>query len=281
MYLGRYIRNFLFIQDGPSKERAQKKLQVRVKRSHLFVTILALLIPILIFFTWTIISIFEILNPYFYPPPTRILNAAINLLRGHHLIPGILASLGRILVSSLISSVISIPLGIKMASNEFWRGLFDPLVKLRYLPAFALMPLLIFLVGVDETNKIVFLVLSITLYFLPSVIVAVDSVTDELIDTARTLGASEKQVVRRVLIPAAMPDIFQSFVIINGIGWNALMVAEIINAKQGLGHIMNMARQRGQMDAVLVALVVIYVFAVLMDFGIKWGIKRKFSWKYD
>jgi ABC-type nitrate/sulfonate/bicarbonate transport system permease component len=257
------------------------KRRIRLKHPKFEAITLALILPLFFLVVWSFLSSSGIVNTYFYPPPKRIFSAAWNLLRTGHLLMGILASLGRILVSSLISSIISIPLGIKMAANETWRAIFNPIVKLRYLPAFALMPLLIFIVGVDEANKIIFLIISITLYLLPSVILSVDAVPDKLIDTARTLGTSEKQVVRRILIPAALPDIFESFIIINGIGWNALMVAEIINAKQGLGHIMNMARQRGQMDAVLVALIVIYIFAVIMDFSIKRGIRQLFKWKYD
>jgi ABC-type nitrate/sulfonate/bicarbonate transport system permease component len=278
MRFRRIVDIFIARQDTT---HTRKFLRVRAKLATGNRIGLALLLPVILFAVWTFLSMKELVNPYFYPPPTKIASALINLWKTNHLVAGILASLGRILAASLASSIVSIPLGIAMASNEVWRSVFDPLVKLRYLPAFSLMPLLIFLVGVDEANKIIFLFLSITLYFLPSVIVAVDAVPDELIDTARTLGASEKQLVRRVLIPAAFPDIFQSFIIINGIGWNALMVAEIINARQGLGHIMNMARQRGQMDAVLLALIIIYLFAVLMDFSIKAAIKWLFSWKYD
>ena len=130
------------------------------------------------------------------------------------------------------------------------------------------------------SNKIVFLVISITLYFLPSVILAVDSVPNELIDTARTLGATEYQVIMKVLVPASMPDIFQNFIVINGIGWNSLMVAEIINAQYGLGHIMNLSRQRGQMDSVLITLLIIYLFAVIMDLSIKKSIRMLFKLKY-
>jgi ABC-type nitrate/sulfonate/bicarbonate transport system permease component len=272
------MHNLIFEERDPARTRSSLRVRAKLPKSKRIV--LALLFPASLLILWTALSLLNVLNPYFYPPPSKIFSALINLMRANHLIPGILASLGRILIATLASSLVSIPLGIKMASNEVWRGLFDPLVKLRYLPAFSLMPLLIFFVGVDEANKIIFLFLSITLYFLPSVIVAVDAVPDDLIDTARTLGASEKQVTMRVLIPASFPDIFQSFIIISGIGWNALMVAEIINARQGLGHIMNMARQRGQMDAVLLALIIIYLFAVLMDYGIKTGIKFAFPWKY-
>jgi ABC-type nitrate/sulfonate/bicarbonate transport system permease component len=264
---------------------SKKKLKVRVKRSRLESVGLAMLLPLLILITWYVgtglrFNGSTFLDPYFCPPFERIVSAGVNLVKGNHLQMGILYSLMRIMVSSLISSAISIPLGIVMASNERCRSLFDFLVKLRYLPAFALLPLIILVAGIEEADKISFLVVSITLYLLPSAILALDGVPDQLIDTARTLGASEFQVVRRVLIPAALPDIFQSFVVINGIGWNALMVAEIINARHGLGHILNMSRYRGQMDAVIFALIVIYIIAVIMDSGIKYSIRKLFRWKY-
>jgi NitT/TauT family transport system permease protein len=265
---------------------SRRRLKVRVKHSRLENVALAMLLPLLILVAWYVgtgltFNGETFLDPYFCPPFQRIIEAGINLIRGNHLQMGILYSLARIIVSTLISSAISIPLGIVMASNERCRSLFDFLVKLRYLPAFALLPLIILVAGIEEADKITFLVVSITLYLLPSAILALDAVPNQLIDTARTLGASEFQVIRRVLIPAALPDIFQSFVIINGIGWNALMVAEIINARHGLGHILNMSRYRGQMDAVIFALIVIYILAVIMDSGIKYSIRRLFKWKYQ
>ena len=265
---------------------ARRRLVVRVKRSRTERILLVLLLPSIILIAWFAgTSLFidgrSFLNPYFYPPFQRIIEAGVNLFKGKHLQLGILYSLTRIVVSTLISAAISMPLAIVMASSERYRSLLDFLVKLRYLPAFALLPLIILIAGVEEADKISFLVVSITLYLLPSAIVALDAVPDQLIDTARTLGASESQVVRRVLIPAALPDISQSFVVINGIGWNALMVAEIINARHGLGFILNMSRYRGQMDAVIFGLVVIYVIAVVMDSGIKHTIRRVFRWKYE
>jgi len=265
---------------------SRKKLSVRIKRSRLEGIVMALLLPVAILIVWFIGTGIPtngetLLSPYFFPSFEQIFSAGGNLIQGNHLQLGILYSVARILISTLISSAISIPLAIVMASNERFRSLFDFLVKLRYLPAFALLPLIILVAGVEEADKISFLVVSITLFLLPSAILSLDAVPGQLIDAARTLGASEFQVIRRVLIPAALPDIFQTFVIINGIGWNALMVAEIINARHGLGFILNMARYRGQMDAVIFTLLVIYLIAVIMDTGIKYAIRKLFRWKYE
>ncbi len=264
---------------------SRRKLSVRVKRARLESVLFTILLPLAILLAWFLGTGVNfkggtILAPYFFPPYEQIGSAGVNLYQGNHLQLGILYSVARILISTLISSAISIPLAIVMSSNEVCRSLFDFIVKLRYLPAFALLPLIIIVAGVEEADKISFLVVSITLFLLPSAILALDAVPDQLIDTARTLGASEFQVVRRVLIPAALPDIFQSFVIINGIGWNALMVAEIINARHGLGFILNMSRYRGQMDAVIFTLLIIYLIAVIMDSGIKYAIRKFFRWKY-
>lgn len=263
----------------------RRNLMVRIKRTRMESILLTILLPSVILVAWFFgtgvdINGRAVLDPYFYPPFEQIGSAGVNLYQGNHLQLGILYSVARILIATLISTVISIPLSIVMASNEIFRSLLDFMVKLRYLPAFALLPLIIIVAGVEEADKISFLVVSITLYLLPSAILALDAVPVQLIDTARTLGATEFQVVRRVLIPASLPDIFQSFVIINGIGWNALMVAEIINARHGLGHILNMSRYRGQMDAVIFTLIIIYIIAVIMDSGIKYTIRKFFKWKY-
>src|SRR5207247_2154213 len=78
-------------------------------------------------------------------------------------------------------------------------------------------------------------------YLLPVVVTAIRAVPEELVQTALTLGASRFQVIRTVLIPAALPDIFDSFRVMNAISWTYVILAEFVNARRGLGYMIQLA----------------------------------------
>src|SRR5206468_9968417 len=128
------------------------------------------------------------------------------------LFDAIWASFVRSAISFLLAALVALPLGVVMGALEPINRLMEPLmVPLRYLPISAFILLLILWLGIGEAQKIAFLFLGVFVYLLPVVVTAIRQVPEELVQTALTLGASRWQVVRTVLLPAAMPDIFDSF----------------------------------------------------------------------
>src|SRR5437763_1242940 len=126
----------------------------------------------------------------------------------------------------------------------FLMGAFPPIhyvferimAPLRYMPISAFIPLLILWFGIYEKEKTAFLFLGVFVYLLPVVVSAIRSVPEELVQTALTLGASKMQVIRTVLLPAALPDIFDSFRVMNAILWTYVILAEAVNPERGLGY---------------------------------------------
>src|SRR5438045_6684889 len=114
--------------------------------------------------------------------------------------------------------------------------------RLPYTPISAFVPLLILWFGIYESQKIAFLFLGVFVYLLPVVVSAIRAVPEELVQTALTLGASKWQVVRTVLVPAALPEIFDSFRVMNAILWTYVILAEAVNPGGGLGYIIELAR---------------------------------------
>src|SRR5574341_816576 len=106
----------------------------------------------------------------------------------------------------------TLPLGVLMGAFEPVNRIFEPIMApLRYMPISAFIPLLILWFGIYERQKIAFLFLGVFVYLLPVVVSAIRAVPEELVQTALTLGANRWQVIRTVLIPQALPEIFDSF----------------------------------------------------------------------
>ena len=168
----------------------------------------------------------------FLPSPARVIQVTLQLLIDGSLGDAILVSSVRIAISFAAACAVALPLGIFMGSFDPVERFFNPIMApLRYMPISAFIPLLILWFGIDEGQKIAFLFLGVFVYLLPVVVTAIRAVPDELVQTALTLGATRAQVIRTVLIPAALPEIFDSFRVMNAISWTYVILAEFVNAR--------------------------------------------------
>ena len=151
---------------------------------------------------------------------------------------------------------------------------------MRYIPVTAFYPLLIMWFGIDELMKIVFLFIATFVYMMPSVILCLDEISSDLIDTGLTIGMSKFQIITKVQIPAILPSLMNSFIMMYGIGWTYIAITETINAKYGLGFIIQQSSSRGRTDLVFMAIIMIMIISVLFDNLTKKLVKRIFKWRY-
>ena len=157
---------------------------------------------------------------------------------------------------------------------------FEPIVApLRYMPISAFIPLLILWFGIYEKQKIAFLFLGVFVYLLPVVVSSIRLVPEELVQTALTLGASKLQVIRTVLVPAALPEIFDSFRVMNAIAWTYVILAEAVNPEHGLGYMVELARTHQKASWSFAGLLVIGGIGLLTDFLIRLLSSLLFRWR--
>ena len=133
--------------------------------------------------------------------------------------------------------------------------------------------------GIDEMQKIVFLFVGIVVYLLPLVVEAVENVDEVYLHTATTLGAGRGQLIRHVLVPGSLPAIGEALRVMNGIGWTYVILAEIVNARYGLGHIITVAGKRSHVDQIFAGVIVILFIGVATDVLIRIVNKQLFYWK--
>lgn len=239
-----------------------------------------ILITIGIFAVWEVVS--RNTNPLFLPSPFSVLENFKILLSNGMLIKSIIDSFLRITIATLISCVISLPLAFIIYGNKFINNIVSPITNLlRYLPVTAFYPLLILWVGIGEKMKITFLFCATFFYFLPSIVLCIKEVDERLIDTGYTMGMNKVQVITKIVLPYTLPSICKSILMMYGIGWTYIVVAEMTNATSGLGYLINIGSARGRTDMVFVSIITIMIISYIVDrIGDK-VIRNSFKWKYN
>ena len=243
-------------------------------------SVLSVIMPVLVIGAWCVISYGGFAPPDFLPSPTEVVRGTLQLFLQYDLMEAIITSTRRIVMAFLLASAIALPLGVFMGAFTPIHHLFEPIVApLRYMPISAFIPLLILWFGIYEKQKIAFLFLGVFVYLLPVVVSAIRLVPEELVQTALTLGATKWQVVRTVLIPSALPEIFDSFRVMNAISWTYVILAEAVNPERGLGYMVELARTHQKASWSFAGLLVIGGIGLITDLFIRTVSALLFRWK--
>lgn len=224
------------------------------------------------------------IKPLFLPSPQAVFKQFADYLSGNvndkPLWQHFTASMLRVTAAFWLAFVTAVPLGIAMGMSRVARGVFDPPIEFyRPLPPLAYLPLIIIWFGIDETPKILLIYLSC---FAPLALAAragMRSAAPEQVNAARSMGANYWQVIRHVILPAALPDILIGMRIAIGFGWTTLVAAEMVAANVGLGQMVLNASNFLRTDIVIMGIVVIGVVAYAFDLVMRWAEKQLVPWK--
>ena len=233
---------------------------------------------------WFAVTNLGLIKPLFLPSPQAVFQQFAEYLTGaandKPLWQHLLASVLRVSVAFWLACVVAIPVGISMGMSRVMRGIFDPPLEFyRPLPPLAYLPLIIIWCGIDETPKVLLIFLSC---FAPLALAAragLRSASQEQINAAYAMGASRAQVIRHVILPAAMPDILIGMRIAIGFGWTTLVAAEMVAANVGLGQMVLNASNFLRTDIVIMGIIVIGVVAYGFDLLMRWVERRLVPWK--
>jgi taurine transport system permease protein len=189
-------------------------------------------------------------------------------------------SMFRVFTAFFLACLTAIPVGIAMGVSRIARGIFDPPIEFyRPLPPLAYLPLIIIWFGIDELSKVLLIYLACFAPLAMSSRAGVRSVSQEQIHAAYSMGASKWQVIRYVVIPAAMPEILTAMRISIGFGWTTLVAAEMVAATHGLGQMVLNASNFLRTDIVIMGIVVIGTIAYLFDLLMRYVERVVVPWK--
>jgi len=228
---------------------------------------------------WSLITYQEWVSPIFLPSPSKVLNAFWTLLKANVLPYDVCVSFARIILGIVLSFCIAFPLGIFMGLSKKIEALIEPLLSfIRYVPASCFIPLAIIWFGIGELEKLIVLLLGLTPYVAILIAGFVIKTNKVFLDAARTLGASEKQLVFRIIIPSIFPYVWDTLRICFGTAWTLIIIAEIVGASSGLGQLIANAGRFLQTAQVFAAIFVIGTLGFLTDYFFKWTYGRFFPW---
>lgn len=237
------------------------------RRLAALIIAIALAVPLIV---WTIVSYAKMVSPLFLPTPTAVVQAGIEMFTQNNLILDVAVSCGRVLAGFVVAAAIGIPMGIAMGTFYSMESLFAPLVGMvRYMPVTAFVPLIVIWVGLGEESKILIITLGVVLYNAIMIADAVKFIPNDMINVAYTLGASRRDVVFKVIIPAAFPSVLDTLRVNISGAWNYLVIAELVAAQNGLGYRIIQAQRYLQTEKVLFCILIIGVIGLAIDYGLK------------
>jgi taurine transport system permease protein len=238
----------------------------------------------ILLFVWWLITAMGLVKPLFVPSPQSIVAKFISVWQegftGAPLWMHILISGARVFGAFLLACAVGIPLGLAMGMSPLMRGIFDPPIEFyRPIPPLAYLPLMIIWFGIGETSKVLLIFLSVFAPVAMGARAGVRSAAIEQIHAAYSFGATRWQVLRHVILPAAMPEILTAMRIGIGFGWTTLVAAEMVAATKGIGYMVLSASQFLQTAVVIMGIFVIAGIAYLFDLLMRLIERKVVPWK--
>lgn len=263
------------VVEAPRKRRRVSTLQLQ--RVVLFVLLIA---------AWQLATAIGGIDPVILPGPAAVVdalwqasvcNGATCGVQGYFLWQHVLATLERVLVGVLGGSVIGLAIGWWLGTRPRARAIVEPYLSfLRALPPLGYIGLLIVWFGIGDVSKVVLLLLAVVPTVTVSTILGVTGVQRDWILAARTLGATNRQVFRKVLLPAAAPQIINGVRLATGMAWACIVAAEMNDGIPGIGGLAYISGTQLNTAVTIGSIIVIGVVALAMDAAYV-GVEKRFS----
>lgn len=228
---------------------------------------------------WLVLTVGGFVRPLFVPGPADLARAYDQLAPQ---LPGDIwdSVVTRLIPGFLIGLAVGMLVGISMAVSATFRALADPIVEaIRPLPPLALIPLFILWFGIGSGTQVALIAFGTFIVMVITSYEAVRNVPPIYLQAAATLGATKRQVFRRVIVPAIIPDIFGGVRVAVAASFGYVVVAEIIGAQSGLGYRLVLARRYLLTENIVAILIVVGILAFAADQLVRWLNRRLTDWK--
>ena len=235
---------------------------------------------VLVVAIWYAVAYFGFVNPALIPTPHHVAAKAWELLTTARLPLDILMSTQRVAIGVALGIALAVPVGFVLGWYRDVRRFLDPLLNFfRALPPIALIPLVIVYFGIGEPAKVAILFYA---SFFAGVIVmyeGIAQISPIYVRVSRTLGATDGEIFRRVIIPLTVPHMLTALRVALGVAWATLVASELIAAQQGLGALIQNASSFFQLDIIYVGIICIGLIALAMDLALRAVTRRLVAWQ--
>lgn len=236
--------------------------------------------PALLVGAWVLGSATGSLDPDTLPAPWTVAQTAGELFADGRLQSNLLTSLQRAGIGLALGVVIGVVLALIAGLSRVGEALLDgPIQIKRAIPTLALIPLFIVWFGIGEEMKLIVITLSVFVPVYINTHAYLRSVDSRYVELAETVRLSRAAFVRRVALPGSLPGFFIGLRLAVTISWLALVVVEQVNATSGIGYLMTQARTYGQIDVIVVGLVIYGLLGLFGDIAVRAVERKALSWR--
>ncbi len=240
---------------------------------------LGLLFFVAFFAVWALATLGGFVPKTFLADPIAMVKSGWLLLTEQGFATDIGFTIWRVLGGFALAAFFAVPLGVAMGAYKPIEAFFEPFVSFaRYLPASAFIPLLILWAGIGEAQKLSLIFIGSFFQLVLMVALQVGGTRRDLVEAAYTLGASDFGIVTRVLIPAAAPQIAETLRLVLGWAWTYVIVAELIGASNGIGHMITDSQALLATDQIIFGIITIGVIGLVSDLAFKRTNRAMFRW---
>ncbi|MBB3397069.1 MULTISPECIES: ABC transporter permease [unclassified Rhizobium] len=232
--------------------------------------LIAVAVFALLFAVWWVATVTGWVKPIFLPSPGAVWAKMVELAMDGTLWADAGISIYRMLVGFLIASALAIPIGIMIGCFKTWEAAIEPFVDfVRYMPVVAFVPLTILWAGTSDIQKFVIIFIGT---FFQQVLMVMDSVKrvpTDFVGLGRTLGMSETKILRRIVLPSALPGIWDTLRISLGWAWTWLVLAELVAATSGLGYRIVVSQRYFQTQTIIGYILLLGLLGLITDQSMK------------
>ncbi len=230
---------------------------------------------------WSLATFGGFVSKTFLANPLTMIEEGWLLLVKHGFLFDIGMTIWRVVGGFVMAAIVAVPLGIAMGAYKPIEAALEPFVSFaRYLPASAFIPLLILWAGIGELQKLLVIFIGSVFQIILMVAVAVGSTRRDLVEAAYTLGANDRGIIRRVLMPSSAPAIAEILRLVLGWAWTYVIVAELIGSSSGIGHMITDSQALLNTGQIIFGIIVIGLIGLISDFLFKAVNQRLFPWSF-
>lgn len=219
----------------------------------------------------------------FLPGPFEVTKTLVELMATGELVVHSVVSLSRVVAGFFLAVGIGLPLGIVMGWSRKMENFSVIVEVLRPIPPLAWIPLAMIWFGIGFQSKVFIIFIGAFFPILSNSFLGVRETEPYMIEAGRVLGATDNEILRKIVIPNSFPSILEGLRIGLGIAWMCLVAAELTGLKSplGLGYMIMEARDLGRADVVIAGMITIGVIGYIMNLILRWAERKLVRWKSD
>ncbi|QHP74124.1 ABC transporter permease subunit [Bradyrhizobium sp. LCT2] len=265
--------------DAPSSQGSVQSPARGSKLGARGLQLLSWIAPVLLVIVWEALAQAGWLSPQVLPAPSKVIRTAFKLATTGSLLNDLGVSLLRAAAGFAVGAAVGATLGVLVGFSRIAEAAIDRSVQMiRAVPFLAALPLVIVWLGVGEAEKIFLVALGVTFPIYINTVLGIRQVDPKLLELGRVQGLSSIQLIRRIILPGALPSILTGVRYALATAWLALVVAETIGAQSGIGFLAMDAREFLRTDVIVLTIVIYALIGVAADAIARFLERRLLAW---